>query len=152
MCYLGVGDTFTPAHKDPCASSGQNLMVITEDDACSYWFMTDGASAPQAADLFHKLGHELDLETHIAPPGQLSSFSPFPIYVGKQVLGDLVLVPKRCCHQVINSGGITVKMSWSRMTVDGLVTAFHHELPIYRRYAVYLHIENFEANMLALAS
>lgn len=132
MCYQGIGDTFTPAHKDLCASSGQNLMVITEDDGCSYWFMAEGSSAPQAADLFHALNHELDLETHIATPEQLSC-SPFPIYVGKQVLGDLVLVPKRCCHQVINSGGITVKMSWSRMTVDGLITAFHHELPIYRR-------------------
>ena len=75
---------------------------------------------------------ELDLEQHIATPEELSQ-SPFPVYVGKQVLGDLVLVPKRSCHQVVNSGGITVKMSWSRMTVNGLVTAFHHELPIYRR-------------------
>lgn len=136
MCYQGIGDTFTPAHKDPCASSGQNLMIISEGDGCSYWFMTEGSSASQAADLFHKLGHELDLETHFAAPEQLSqhSSSQFPAwYVGKQVLGDLVLVPKRCCHQVINSGGVSVKLSWSRMTVDGLVAAFHHELPVYRR-------------------
>ncbi|KLO11872.1 hypothetical protein SCHPADRAFT_830444 [Schizopora paradoxa] len=133
MCYQGIGDTFTPAHKDPCASSGQNLMVITEGDACSYWFMVEGSDASQAAEYFHLLGHELDLEKHFASPEELSS-APFPIYIGKQVLGDHVLVPKRCCHQVINSGGVSVKLSWSRMTVDGLTTAFHHELPLYRRW------------------
>jgi hypothetical protein len=26
MCYFGVGDTYTPAHKDLCASVGHNLL------------------------------------------------------------------------------------------------------------------------------
>lgn len=26
MCYFGVGDTYTPAHKDLCASIGHNLL------------------------------------------------------------------------------------------------------------------------------
>lgn len=31
MCYLGGAETFTPMHKDNCASTGQNLMVYTKD-------------------------------------------------------------------------------------------------------------------------
>ena len=133
MCYFGNGDTFTAAHKDLCASSGQNLMVNAEgEDSSSFWFMTDGTSACQASKMWKLLGHELDMEAHVATPEQLQR-APFPIYVCEQKVGDLVLVPKRSCHQVVNNGGLTTKLSWSRMTVNGLVTAFHHELPIYRR-------------------
>ena len=46
---------------------------------------------------------------------------------------DLVLVPRRSCHHVINNGGLTTKLSWSRTTVYGPISAFHHELPNYRR-------------------
>ena len=35
MCYHGVGDTFTAAHKGLCSSSGQNLMCATEKDGSS---------------------------------------------------------------------------------------------------------------------
>ncbi|KAG8900492.1 hypothetical protein FRB99_006020 [Tulasnella sp. 403] len=34
---------------------------------------------------------------------------------------------------VINKGGLTIKTSWSRMTVAGLVEAIQEECPIYRR-------------------
>lgn len=132
MCYLGIGDTFTPCHKDLCASSGQNIMCYTEKSGSSFWFMTAGSDAPAATKYFHELGKELDLETHVVTVEELEK-APFTTYVTEQKLGDMVLVPPRSCHQVVNKGGITIKTSWSRMTLDGLSTAFYHELPIYRR-------------------
>ncbi|KIM87235.1 hypothetical protein PILCRDRAFT_32163, partial [Piloderma croceum F 1598] len=132
MCYLGIGDTFTPCHKDLCASSGQNIMCYTENGGSSFWFMTESSSAPDTSEYFHKLGQELDLETHVITVEELQK-APFTVYIAEQKLGDMVLVPPRSCHQVVNHGGITIKMSWSRMTLDGLATAFYHELPIYRR-------------------
>lgn len=132
MCYLGVGDTFTPCHKDLCASSGQNIMCYTENAGSSFWFMTESSSAPAAADYFHELGQELDLETHVVTVEELEK-APFRVYIEEQKLGDMVLVPPRSCHQVVNYGGITIKTSWSRMTLPGLTAAFYHELPIYRR-------------------
>lgn len=132
MCYLGIGDTFTAAHKDLCASSGHNLMCYTEKDGASYWFMTKGSDAPDVEDFFRGLGQELDHETHVVTLKQLKA-APFDIYIGKQVLGDLVLVPPRSCHQVVNAGGITLKASWSRMSLKGLSVALYHELPLYQR-------------------
>lgn len=94
--------------------------------------MTASSDAPAVTDYFHHLGQELDLETHVITVEELEE-APFTTYVDEQRLGDMVLVPPRSCHQVVNHGGITIKASWSRMTLDGLATAFYHELPIYRR-------------------
>jgi hypothetical protein len=94
--------------------------------------MTESSSAPAATDYFHDLGQELDMETHVITVEELAD-ARFTVYIAEQKLGDMVLVPPRSCHQVVNHGGITIKMSWSRMTLDGLTTAFYHELPIYRR-------------------
>jgi hypothetical protein len=134
MCYLGIGDTFTPLHKDLCASSGQNLMSYTENDGSAFWFMTASADAPVVASYLHGIGHELDQESHLVTVDELvAASSKFKTYVTEQKLGDMVLVPPRSCHQVINRGGITIKTSWSRMTPNGLCAALYHELPIYRR-------------------
>ncbi|TFK42406.1 hypothetical protein BDQ12DRAFT_676151 [Crucibulum laeve] len=132
MCYLGIGDTFTPCHKDLCASSGQNLMCYSENGGSSYWFMTQSSDAPAASAYFKTLNQELDHENHVITVEELAK-APFRVYIAEQKLGDLVLVPPRSCHQVINCGGITIKTSWSRMTLRGLKTAYYHELPIYRR-------------------
>ncbi|OBZ75450.1 hypothetical protein A0H81_04353 [Grifola frondosa] len=133
MCYLGIGDTFTPAHKDLCASSGHNLMCYSEKDGSSFWFMTASDDASAAAEYFQKeLKSELDWETYVATAQEFAD-APFPVYITEQKLGDLVLVPPRSCHQVVNYGGLTIKTSWSRMTIDGLTTALYRELPIYRR-------------------
>ncbi|KAG1803703.1 uncharacterized protein HD556DRAFT_601948 [Suillus plorans] len=132
MCYLGVGDTFTPFHKDLCASSGQNLMCYTENGGSSFWFMTESSAAPAMAAFFQKMNEELDFETHVVTTKELEQ-SRLKIYIAEQTLGDLVLVPPRSCHQVINNGGITMKTSWSRMTLKGLSNALYHELPVYHR-------------------
>ncbi|KAG5354022.1 hypothetical protein C0989_009718 [Termitomyces sp. Mn162] len=102
-----------------------------EMDGSSFWFMTKGSDAPEASKYFHELKQELDHETHVISVEQLAN-APFDVYVAEQRLGDLVLVPPRSCHQVVNYGGITIKTSWSRMTLRGLEIAYYHELPIYR--------------------
>lgn len=132
MCYFGIGNTYTPCHKDQCASSGQNLMCFTEDGSSSFWFMTKGSDCPKVANYFRKLKQELDHETHVMSLSDLEG-APFDIYIVEQKVGDLVLVPPRSCHQVVNSGKMTIKMSWSRMTLSGLAAAFYYELPLYRR-------------------
>ncbi|KAF8623479.1 hypothetical protein AX15_006263 [Amanita polypyramis BW_CC] len=132
MCYFGIGDTFTPCHKDLCASSGQNLMCYAENNGSSFWFMTATEDVFAATTYFHLINKELDHESSIVTIEELSN-APFTVYIAEQKLGDFVLVPSRSCHQVINHGGITIKTSWSRMTLDGLITAYYHELPIYQR-------------------
>lgn len=136
MCYLGIGDTYTPAHKDPCGSFGHNLMCHTTGEGSAFWFMS-ARGVPQKdepAAYFHdELGVELDLESHKATVDQFRA-APFDIYVAEQTLGDLVLVPPRSCHQVVNKGGITIKMSWSRMGLLSLDYSLHAELALYHRY------------------
>jgi hypothetical protein len=133
MCYYGGNETFTPAHKDLCASNGQNLMVHSDtQDGAAFWFMTKSSDAPSAADFFQTLNNELDHES-LTLAAEEFACAPFDVHVVEQRVGDLVLVPRRSCHQVVNYGGITNKLSWSRMTLKGLETAFHHELPLYRR-------------------
>ncbi len=133
LCYLGVGDTYTPAHKDLCASSGHNLMCFSEDDGSSFWFMTASDAAPQVAEYFQKeLGQELDWETHVTTVDEWGR-ADFNVYVTEQKVGDLVLVPPRSVHQVVNRGGLAMKLSWSRMAPTNLKTALWSELPIYRR-------------------
>lgn len=135
MCYHGIGDTFTPAHKDLCASNGHNLMCYTENGGSAFWFMTLSRDVPDIAKFFQGLGVELDHETRIVKAEEFAA-APFDVFVAEQRLGDLVLVPRRSCHQVVNHGGITTKVSWSRMTVRGVENAFYHELPLYRRYGL----------------
>ncbi len=107
-------------------------MCYTEKDGSSIWFMTESSNTPEVDAFFRKLGTEIDHETQVLSVEDLAK-APFNVYVTRQRLGDLVLVPPRSCHQVINSGGISIKMSWSRMTIRGLMTAYYHELPLYRR-------------------
>ncbi|KAI0780970.1 hypothetical protein BD413DRAFT_463733, partial [Trametes elegans] len=133
LCYMGIGDTYTAAHKDLCASSGHNLMCFSEQGGSSYWFMTAANDAPAVAAYFHReLRQELDWETHVTTVEELGR-APFKVYIAEQKVGDLVLVPPRSCHQVVNHGGLAMKTSWSRMTLDNLTTAIRYELPIYRR-------------------
>lgn len=132
MTYLGVGDTYTPAHKDSCASVGQNLMVYTTQGASSFWFLTSRDDSYKASMYWRSLGQELDLESHVATVEQLAK-ADFPIYVCEQRLGSFVIVPPQSCHQVLNSGGLTMKLSWSRMTPQSFTRSLTYELPIYQR-------------------
>ncbi|KAG6867781.1 hypothetical protein C0993_011156, partial [Termitomyces sp. T159_Od127] len=131
-CHIGIGDTFTRCHQDLCASSGHDLMCYTEGNGSSFWFMTQGKDAPKALRYLEDLKRENGHEDHALTVQQLAK-APFTIYVAEQKLGDLVLIPPRSCHQVVNFGGLTIKTSWSRMVMKGLEAAYYHELPMYRR-------------------
>ncbi|KAH9918849.1 uncharacterized protein B0H18DRAFT_882493, partial [Fomitopsis serialis] len=132
MCYYEIGGIFTPLHKDLCGSTGHNLMCHTENGS-SFWFMTASDAAPEVAKYFQEtLGQELDWENHAMTIEELRD-APFPVYVAEQRLGDLFIIQPRSCHQVVNHGGLTMKLSWSRITVKGLMTALLYELPNYRR-------------------
>ncbi|KAG9010092.1 hypothetical protein FRB93_004754 [Tulasnella sp. JGI-2019a] len=133
MTYFGIGDTFTPCHKDPCASQGQNLMTYTTPGASSFWFFTASDSWYEVTRYFkHQLEVEVDFESTLLRPEKLAKIG-CPIFICEQILGDLVLVPRRSCHQVFNAGGLTIKTSWSRMSVDSLKEALQVECPMYRR-------------------
>ena len=132
MCYLGTHDTHTPAHKDLCGSVGHNLMADTSEDGSSFWFMTKTSDIDAAVEYLQSLGYELDHENHALTLEQLS-LAPFDVFVGEQRKGDMMLVPPRSMHQVVNQGGITLKVSWSRMTPKSLEIAINEELHIYRR-------------------
>lgn len=132
LCYYGIGDTFTPCHKDLCGSTGHNLMCYTEDGS-SFWFMTASDAAPQVAKYFQEnIGGELDWENRAITIEELRT-APFTMYVAEQKLGDLIIIPPRSCHQVVNHGGLTMKLSWSRVTMKGLTMGLLYELPVYRR-------------------
>jgi JmjC domain, hydroxylase len=84
---------------------------------------------------WRELGQELDHESHVATIDELAKAS-FPIYVCQQELGGFVIVPPRSCHQVVNSGGLTFKTSWSRMIGKSYMLSLSQELRIYQRYIV----------------
>lgn len=133
MCYLGAQGTFTPCHKDLCASFGHNIITWAEPNSSALWFMTGSDVAVDVCKYYQKeFGLEIDWETHVTSVEQFA-VAPFPVYIAEQKLGDLVLVPPRSCHQVVNRGGLTMKTSWSRMTAKCLDTALYYELPLYRR-------------------
>jgi hypothetical protein len=117
MCYFGVGDTYTPAHKDLCASVGHNLLSTqmslstschlftrlsiahSENDSSAFWFLSSTSDADAASTWFHQMDEELDLETHLATVDEWAR-APFKVYICQQRLGDFIVVPKRSCHQV----------------------------------------------------
>ena len=117
MCYFGVGDTYTPAHKDLCASIGHNLLstyissstscrsfirlplAYSENDGSAFWFLSSTSDADAASTWFHEMNEELDLETHLATVEELAQ-APFKVYICQQRLGDFMFVPKRGFHQV----------------------------------------------------
>lgn len=132
LCYYGSGGTFTPCHKDLCGSTGHNLMCHAENGS-SFWFLTASNAASEVAKYFQDIiGSELDWENRATTIEELRNAS-FPVYVAEQKLGDLIIIPPRSCHQVVNHGGLTMKLSWSRMTMKGLTMALLYELPVYRR-------------------
>ncbi|SNX84283.1 uncharacterized protein MEPE_02991 [Melanopsichium pennsylvanicum] len=65
-------------------------------------------------------------------PNELAD-APFPFYCYQQKLGNLVLIPPRALHMILNTGGRTMKVAWSRLTVESLASALFADLPLYQR-------------------
>ena len=135
MCYIGHEGTYTPAHREMCASLGQNIMVETsgsdngEKPGSSVWFMTETKDREVVGEYFlSMLGHDVEIEKHFA---QINAWkkAAFPVYIVEQKLGDLILVPPLAPHQVWNRGTRTMKVAWNRTVVETLELALREALP-----------------------
>ena len=139
MCYIGHEGTYTPAHREMCASLGQNLMVETshtrsEDGKAtkpgsSIWFMTETKDRHLVSEYWlSTLGHDIEVESHFA---QINAWkaAPFKTYIVDQRVGDFILIPPLAPHQVWNRGTRTMKAAWNRTTVETLEMALHEALP-----------------------
>lgn len=142
MCYIGHEGTYTPAHREMCASLGQNIMVhasttVGEDGkperpGSSLWFMTESKDRHLVAEYWQStLGHDIEVENHFA---QLIAWkkAPFKTYVVEQRTGDFILIPPLAPHQVWNRGTRTMKVAWNRTTVETLEMAMDEALPASR--------------------
>ena len=139
MCYIGHEGTYTPAHREMCASLGQNIMVETsgtvDDDGqpckpgSSIWFMTETKDRHLVSEYWLSiLGHDIEVEAHFA---QINAWrrAPFTTYVVEQKAGDFLLIPPLAPHQVWNRGTRTMKAAWNRTTVETLEMALEEALP-----------------------
>ena len=135
MCYVGHEGTYTPAHKEMCASLGQNIMVeasgdeIGEKPGSSIWFMTETKDREVVREYFlSMLGHDIEVEKHFA---QINAWkkATFPVYIVEQKVGDFILVPPLAPHQVWNRGTRTMKVAWNRTTAETLELALHEAIP-----------------------
>jgi hypothetical protein len=135
MCYVGHEGTFTPAHREMCASLGQNIMVEASSDekgekpGSSIWFMTESKDREVVREYFlSMLGHDIEIEKHFA---QINAWkkAPFDVYVVEQRVGDFILIPPLAAHQVWNRGTRTIKVAWNRTTAETLEMALHEALP-----------------------
>ncbi|OCK77409.1 hypothetical protein K432DRAFT_428019 [Lepidopterella palustris CBS 459.81] len=139
MCYIGHEGTYTPAHREMCASLGHNIMVeasgtVGEDGkperpGSSIWFMTETKDRQVVSEYWLSiLGHDIEVENHFA---QLIAWkrAPFKTYVVEQRPGDFILIPPLAPHQVWNRGTRTMKVAWNRTTVETLEMAINEALP-----------------------
>ena len=139
MCYIGHEGTYTPSHREMCASLGQNIMVnasttVGEDGkperpGSSLWFMTETKDRHLVSEYWlSTLGHDIEVENHFA---QLIAWkkAPFRTFVVEQRPGDFILVPPLAPHQVWNRGTRTMKVAWNRTTVETLELALTEALP-----------------------
>ena len=139
MCYIGHEGTYTPAHREMCASLGHNLMVEssgqkdeegkTTKPGSSIWFMTETKDRHLVSEYWlSTLGHDIEVEKHFAQIAALKN-APFTTYIVEQKAGDFILIPPLAPHQVWNRGTRTMKVAWNRTTVETLEMALHEALP-----------------------
>ena len=139
MCYIGHEGTYTPAHREMCASLGHNIMVensnLLGDDGkpekpgSSIWFMTETKDRQTVSEYWLSiLGHDIEVEKYFA---QIAAWkkAPFTVYVCEQKAGDFILIPPLAPHQVWNRGTRTMKVAWNRTTVETLEMALDEALP-----------------------
>ncbi|KAF2155679.1 JmjC domain protein, partial [Myriangium duriaei CBS 260.36] len=139
MCYIGHEGTYTPSHREMCATMGHNIMVEASTDldedgkverpGSSIWFMTEAKDRHTVAEFWlSKLGHDIETENHFA---QINSWklAPFKVYIVEQRPGDFILIPPLAPHQVWNRGTRTMKVAWNRSTVETLEMAMSEALP-----------------------
>ncbi|KAI9291693.1 hypothetical protein K502DRAFT_368226 [Neoconidiobolus thromboides FSU 785] len=136
MLYVGYEGTYTPAHFDICGSLGHNIMVSSENGSKALWFMIDTNNRRLARKFFAENGggfYSLDQDNYCMPVHKILEM-PFKVTLIEQSLGDFVLVPSLCAHQVVNIGkGANIKYSWNRNTAKSLKYAIREVNLINRR-------------------
>ncbi|KAL2223497.1 hypothetical protein M432DRAFT_645171 [Thermoascus aurantiacus ATCC 26904] len=138
MCYIGHEGTYTPCHREMCATLGHNIMVeastgLVENGkptkpGSSIWFMTESKDRHLVSEYWlSTLGHDIEVENHFA---QINAWkaAPFKTYVVEQKVGDFILIPPLAPHQVWNRGTRTMKVAWNRTTVETLELALNEAL------------------------
>lgn len=139
MCYVGHEGTYTPAHREMCATLGHNIMVETSTGTLengkptkpgsSIWFMTESKDRHLVSEYWlSALGHDIEIEDHFAQVNAWKA-APFKTYVVEQKVGDFILIPPLAPHQVWNRGTRTMKIAWNRTTVETLELALDEALP-----------------------
>ena len=139
MCYIGHEGTYTPSHREMCASLGQNIMVeasgtVSDDGKAekpgsSIWFMTESKDRHTVSEYWLSvLGHDIEVENHFAQVVAWKK-APFNVYVVEQRPGDFILIPPLAPHQVWNRGSRTMKVAWNRTTIETLEMALNEALP-----------------------
>ncbi|DAA73697.1 TPA_exp: Uncharacterized protein A8136_4131 [Trichophyton benhamiae CBS 112371] len=139
MCYIGHEGTYTPAHREMCATLGHNIMVEAstgglEDGkptkpGSSIWFMTEKKDLKVVSEYWlSTLGHDIEIEDHFAQINAWKS-APFKTWVVEQKVGDFILIPPLAPHQVWNRGTRTMKVAWNRTTAETLDLALTEALP-----------------------
>jgi hypothetical protein len=63
--------------------------------------MVSAEDKDKAEALWRSCGHPLEYESYFATIPDLQR-ATFPIYVVEQKIGDLIMVPSLCYHQVVN--------------------------------------------------
>ncbi|KXL44296.1 hypothetical protein M433DRAFT_280022 [Acidomyces richmondensis BFW] len=170
MCYIGHEGTYTPAHREMCASLGQNIMVeasgtVSEEGKAerpgsSIWFMTESKDRHVVSEYWLSvLGHDIEVENHFAQVVAWKK-APFNVYVVEQRPGDFILIPPLAPHQVWNRGTRTMKVAWNRTTVETLEMALNEALPRsrivcrdeqYKNKAIIYYTLQKYSNLLSLA-
>lgn len=170
MCYIGHEGTYTPSHREMCATMGHNIMVEASKDVgedgkperpgSSIWFMTESKDRHTVSEYWLSvLGHDIEVENHFA---QVSAWkrAPFNVYVVEQRPGDFILIPPLAPHQVWNRGTRTMKVAWNRTTIETLEMAIQEALPKarivcrdeqYKNKAIIYYTLMLYSNRLALA-
>ncbi|KAF3492026.1 JmjC domain-containing protein [Arthroderma uncinatum] len=139
MCYVGHEGTYTPAHREMCATLGHNIMVEASTGAVengkptkpgsSIWFMTETKDLEVVSEYWlSTLGHDIEIEDHFAQINAWKS-APFKTWIVEQKVGDFILIPPLAPHQVWNRGTRTMKVAWNRTTVETLDLALKEALP-----------------------
>ncbi|KAI6856459.1 hypothetical protein KC338_g8419 [Hortaea werneckii] len=170
MCYIGHEGTYTPSHREMCASLGQNIMVeasntVSDDGKAerpgsSIWFMTETKDRHIVSEYWLSvLGHDIEVENHFAQVVAWKK-APFNVYVVEQRPGDFILIPPLAPHQVWNRGTRTMKVAWNRTTAETLEMALNEALPRsrivcrdeqYKNKAIVYYTLQKYSNLLALA-
>ncbi|KAI8802918.1 hypothetical protein BJ742DRAFT_831339 [Cladochytrium replicatum] len=149
MLYIGAEGSRTPGHVDLCSTVGQNLMIYADRDAHSVWHMVSTHDLPKAQQLWQAQGRSLFSDDYYCNPEELLEEADFPVYEIVQQFGDFVIVPPNAAHQVMNKGGVTLKASWNRMTIECLRECYFNTLPLYRAH---LKEEVYRVSALAFSS